>query len=210
MTTQGLDKVIRLLFVLIFCCVSQIVKGQEFHEGQNEQIIPVIAELDSNFIRIIDRHLLVMKKRKRAIFKRKVLVLWILPVISSSDGIPSQLIDSIYEVNFFPDKNNLKRYNLIIYSANECYANSNIRRAASAFFYEYRRRHIYILSEYNIDFPKTGEERCLPICVSSEANELDEFGSWTTYIMTNSSISETRFYRFFDQYYQYEKSKVRK
>lgn len=210
MITQDLDKMSRLFFVVIFCLFFRNAIGQEAHEGQDEKNLPVIAELDSNFIRIIDRHLLVLKKRKKTVLKREVLVLWILPAISSSDGIPSELIDSIYEVNFFPDGNNLKRYNVILYSANECYASSNVKRASSAFFYEYRGRPVYFLSEYKIDFPKTGGVRNVPICDSSESNDFNEYGSWTTYIMTNSSISETRLYRFYEKYYEIEKAKVRK
>ncbi|MEI6349110.1 MAG: hypothetical protein WCM93_02215 [Bacteroidota bacterium] len=143
-----------------------------------------IAELDSNFEKMLKWHQLVTKKEKRNKSNKNTLdIISIQPTISRWSGVPKRIIDSLYAKNDFPIESSSPSYEVSIYTA-DC-TNIYIRKILCSFkkyYVNYQGRDVFIVSDLDIKFPN------------------NKGGKSFSYVITENNYNENLFTRYYFYY----------
>ena len=183
----------RVHLILIILCISLSSRCQVSYK----QIYPTsITKLDTTFRSIIANHLHELLLNGHYDPIDSFIVIYILPTIIPSDGVPQRIIDSIYHKNVFPLTPSSINYKIVVMSLPyDCSAFNTLQ----CFNYQYCTRVqdkiILIVSELDIDFPNANEQILIKICSVNPCEKycVRDLNKTTTYIMNDNEITQTKF-----------------
>jgi len=163
-------KTIRVLAIsVLFAFLSNILFGQcEYRNIKAYEI----NTLDSFFKKILHRHNEILSLRNVRIIERRIIVVTILPILNVADGIPIEIIDSIYKKCEFPLKDDSPAFDLIIESLpyNASSLNS-IDLYPYKYYYRLFEDDVLFISKLPIKFPTNFDEHILVVGDNSDKSK---------------------------------------
>lgn len=154
--------------------------------------IPLIEKIDTNFHLIIDNHIEVLEER--GIHSEEFILIQIYPQVSRAQGIPKNVIDSLYKENMFPPGYISAGYTFAVTTFNrpEFRFCNFIGVDDRQFLYFYKGKMIFIDSVLNLSFETTVKKK-VTLCGDGELTDFSSKEYMTFYHYTsNLNLVEVR------------------
>lgn len=160
--------------------------------------VPLIESIDSNFTKIVDRHIAVLESRNTS--TDSTIIIKVVPYISRAQGVPQDVVDSLYAENKFPENDNIAGYSLYVTSMPFNYwGHCQIENLESLYLFEYKDKQIMIYSNLKLDFKLKGNKDVI-VCGEGQLTSYPD-PKFTTYYdwFWRERISEIRTFPLFDK-----------
>ena len=189
-------------FILFFWGLIMAVYSQ--HDSLQLDVL-TIKNPNTNLLNIIDRHIYVMEKRGIHDTNDIVIRMYIAPKLSITQGIPKNIIDSIYCFNDFSNDTALYPPSYILEVLTE-HKSSFIRHLhdtmyKSLFYFKYKTLDVFIFSNLSIKMPETSFSKKIILGCNLQANT-------KYYITFSNNYTYYGFYGYFNYPFEIITNKI--
>lgn len=159
--------------------------------------IPLIESIDSNFTKIVDRHIEVLKSRN--ISTDSTIIIQVSPYVLRSSGVPKNIIDSLYAENKFPNNENNAGYLLYVTTMPFNYSgHCHFEDGDSLYLFEYKGKQVMVTSNLKLDFKLKGKKEVI-VCGEGQLENFPPPEFMTFYYwFWRGRISEFRTFPLYD------------
>jgi len=183
-----------IFIILIFIGINKLGLCQSTEKQLNPIFIP---NLDTTFRAIVKNHLTDLEVNGHFDPIDTFVVIYILPNISTSDGVPQRIIDSIYCNNIFPLTATSNNYRLTVMSLSfGCRAFNGLLSFKYQYCSRFQDRIVLIVSDLKIEFLNTNERISIIVCTSNPCKStcFSDLSKSTSYILNDDELVQTKYY----------------